>query len=155
VFPLFEIDRCNYKLGKDPVVKTTSDLHSFGFIKNRSTHDAIRSIRSIFDKYNHPRWIQDADISKCFDRISHQFLMEPIAHKVILPPRTLLIRRRREQWLKCGYKTEAGTPQWSILSPTLCNVTLNGLWIIKINLIKYKVPHKKKGDTLSKSSSCN
>lgn len=114
-----------YQLGLDPVVETKSDPNSFGFRKNRSTHDAVAAIRSILDKKTHPRWILEIDIRKCFDKIDHQFLMDhtPICHKDIL-----------RKWLKAGIleelnyiQTDEGTPQGSIISPILCNVALNGL----------------------------
>lgn len=114
-----------YHLGVDPVVESRSDSHSYGFRKFRSTQDAITIIRSILDKDNHPQWILEADISKCFDKISHDFLMKhtPICHKMVL-----------EQWLKSGVMeqlnyidTEEGTPQGGIISPTLCNIALNGI----------------------------
>lgn len=114
-----------YHLGVDPVVETQSDPNSFGFRKYRSTQDAITAIRSLLDKNNHPRWILEADISKCFDKISHEFLMKhtPICHRIVL-----------EQWLKSGVmeelnfmETDEGTPQGGIISPTLCNIALNGV----------------------------
>jgi len=43
-----------YLLAVDPVVETESDLSSYGFRKNRSTHDAIRHLRSILDKRTSP-----------------------------------------------------------------------------------------------------
>ena len=114
-----------YHLGVDPAVETNSDPNSFGFRKFRSTHDAITAIRSLLDKKTHPHWILEADISKCLDKISHTFLLEhtPICHKTVL-----------EQWLKSGVMkqlefidTEEGTPQGGIISPTLCNIALNGI----------------------------
>lgn len=44
-----------YHLGLDPAVEAQSDPNSFGFRKNRSTHDAITAIRSLLDKSTHPR----------------------------------------------------------------------------------------------------
>lgn len=125
-----------YHLGIDPVVEVQSDSNSFGFRKNRSTHDAITAIRSLLDKSTHPRWILEADISKCFDKISHSYLMKhtPICHKGVL-----------EQWLKSGVmeemnhiNTEEGTPQGGIISPVLCNIALNGLekYIKKANPLR-------------------
>ena len=98
-----------YHMGVDPVVEVNSDKNSFGFRKSRSTHDAIAYARSHLDKKTAPNWVLEADISKCFDKISHEFLMEhtPIADKCIL-----------EQWLKSGVMiygvfegTDEGTPQ--------------------------------------------
>ena len=126
-----------YHFGVDPVVEVNSDPNSFGFRKNRSTHDAITAIRSLLDKKTHPRWILEADITKCFDRISHDYLMKhtPIVHKMVL-----------EQWLKSGIMEEMnymdvseGTPQGGIISPLLCNIALNGLE----ELIKKSNPSKK------------
>lgn len=114
-----------YHLGLDPAVEAQSDPNSFGFRKNRSTHDAITAIRSLLDKSTHPRWVLEADISKCFDKISHKYLMKhtPICHKGVL-----------KQWLESGVMeemiytdTEEGTPQGGIISPVLCNIALNGL----------------------------
>ena len=75
-----------YYLGVDPTVEAVSDKNSFGFRKSRSTHDAIIAMRSHMDKKTHPHWVLEADISKCFDKISHNFLMEntPIVHKNVL-----------------------------------------------------------------------
>jgi len=126
-----------YCLGVDPVVETQSDLNSYGFRKSRSTHDAIVAIRSLLDKKTHPRWILEADISRCFDKINHDFLMKhtPICHKVVL-----------EQWLKAGVVSKIGyedsnegTPQGGIMSPILCNIALNGIekYIKDANPIKY------------------
>lgn len=75
-----------YHLGIDPVVEANSDPNSYGFRKNRSTHDAITAIRSLLDKKTHPKWILEVDIAKCFDRINHGFLLKntPTIHKMVL-----------------------------------------------------------------------
>lgn len=97
-----------YQMGVDPVVEEQSDPNSYGFRVGRSPGDAITRIRTLLDKTTSPRWILDADVAKCFDTISHPFLMErtPICDKIVL-----------EQWLKSGVlegrvleKTTEGTP---------------------------------------------
>jgi RNA-directed DNA polymerase len=114
-----------YHLGVDPAVESRSDPNSFGFRKGRSQHDAIAYIRTWLDKTYSPEYLLETDIAKCFDKISHDYLMKatPICHKNVL-----------KEWLKSGYvyegkffKTEEGTPQGGIISPTLCNIALNGI----------------------------
>jgi RNA-directed DNA polymerase len=126
-----------YHLALDPVVETRSDPNSFGFRKRRSCHDAITALRNHLDKWYSARWILDADLSKCFDKISHEFLLKhtKICDKTVL-----------QQWLKSGVMEEdsfsmttEGTPQGGIISPTLCNVALNGLE----DMIHKTIPWKK------------
>ncbi len=113
----------------DPIVEEISDTYSFGFRKFRSPSDAIQRIRTILDKPQSPTWLWDVDISKCFDRISHEFLEKEL--KVLLYARG---NEYTSKWLRApiidkGVTTTPvmGTPQGSILSPLLCNITLNGL----------------------------
>lgn len=114
-----------YHMAVDPVVECQSDPNSYGFRKYRSTHDAVTRLRTLLDKETSPQWILEADIAKCFDQISHTFLIEhtPICDKDVLI-----------SWLKSGVvngtklaPTEMGTPQGGVISPLLCNIALNGL----------------------------
>nr|ATI20212.1 group II intron reverse transcriptase/maturase [Juglanconis oblonga]ATI20374.1 group II intron reverse transcriptase/maturase [Juglanconis oblonga] len=126
-------DRCLQALINfvvEPLVEMKSDRHSYGFRKYRSAKMAIGALRvnlrsagEFYDKY-----ALDADIKGFFDNISHEWLMENTPLETTLLP--IL-----KQWLKAGhiYKgewsdaTESGTPQGGIISPTLANLTLNGL----------------------------
>lgn len=113
-----------YLMALDPVAETTADNHSYGFRKKRSTDDAMQHIFLAMSRSDAPQWVLEADITGCFDHISHQWMMENIPmDKVILM-----------KWLKSGYlfkgelfSTEEGTPQGGIISPTLANLTLDGL----------------------------
>lgn len=75
-----------YHMAVDPIVEQQSDPNSFGFRKERSTQDAIIHFRNYMDKDRSPRWVLEADITKCFDRISHDFLMANtiICHRSVL-----------------------------------------------------------------------
>lgn len=118
-----------YLLALQPVAETTADKGSYGFRLNRSTADAITHIHQIFSqkgkKTNQPvEWVLDADIAGCFDHISHDWLLKHI------PMNKRILRK----WLKSGVvefgqlkRTEEGTPQGGIISPTLANMALDGL----------------------------
>jgi RNA-directed DNA polymerase len=113
-----------YLLALEQVAESTSDPNSYGFRINRSTADAMSQIFVAMSQKGSARWVLEADIKGCFDWINHDWLIANV-------PMDCGILRK---WLKAGliYKgqlqaTEAGTPQGGIISPTLANVTLNGL----------------------------
>ena len=113
-----------YKFSLEPIAETYADPNSYGFRIGRSTHDAIEQCFTDLNKGKSPKWILEGDIKGCFDHISHQWLLENI------PMDTQIL----EKWLKCGYvetqklfPTDEGTPQGGTISPTLMNMTLDGL----------------------------
>jgi hypothetical protein len=73
--PVME-DRAKQKLVElvlDPEWEARFEPNSYGFRKGRSCYDAIDAINSSIQKK--PKWVLDADIASCFDRINHQALM--------------------------------------------------------------------------------
>ncbi|TAM54652.1 MAG: group II intron reverse transcriptase/maturase [Paraburkholderia sp.] len=113
-----------YLLALEPVAESTSDPNSYGFRRNRSTADAMSQIFLNLSRKASAQWVLEADIKGCFDWINHEWLVSNV------PMDKAILRK----WLKAGliYKgqlqaTEAGTPQGGIISPTLANMTLNGL----------------------------
>lgn len=113
-----------HQLALEPVSETLADSNSYGFRPYRSTRDAISQCFVVLGKSKSPKWILEADIKSCFDEISHQWLLDNIP----------LNKRILSQWLKCGviqngkwYPTKSGSPQGGIISPTLANMTLDGL----------------------------
>lgn len=128
-----------YLMALDPVAETTADNHSYGFRKERSTQDAMKQCFIDLAKDYCPKWILEGDIKGCFDHISHEWLLENIPmDKVML-----------KKWLKAGFvfnktlfPTDEGTPQGGIISPTLANMTLDGLQELLAQ--KYK-PRRVKG----------
>lgn len=111
-------------LALEPISEIQADGNSYGFRPKRSTADAISHCFYALARRCAPAWILEGDIKACFDRIEHSWL---IAH---IPMDKAILRK----WLTAGYvekgklfPTMAGTPQGGIISPTLANMTLDGL----------------------------
>jgi RNA-directed DNA polymerase len=113
-----------YKLALAPVAETTADGNSYGFRESRSCADAVQAGFNALNKPNSATWILEADITGCYDNISTQWLLDNI------PMDKTILR----MWLTAGYvengityPSRKGTPQGGIISPTLANMTLDGL----------------------------
>lgn len=138
-------------LALEPIAETTGDRNSYGFRPGRSTADAIGQSFLMLSHKDSAKWVLEGDIRGCFDNISHEWMLRQIStDKAVL-----------RKWLKAGFvekrilfPTEAGTPQGGIISPTLANLTLDGLetklretfplkapkgqrFSLKVNLIRY------------------
>jgi RNA-directed DNA polymerase len=116
-----------YWMALEPIAETYADHNSYGFRRGRSTADAIEQGFTALSGRDAPEWVLEGDIKGCFDHISHRWLL---AH---IPMDTVIL----EKWLRCGFlenanwfATEAGTPQGGIVSPTLANLTLDGLEVL-------------------------
>lgn len=113
-----------YLLALLPIAETSGDPNSYGFRPQRSTADAINQCFRILAQKHRAEWVLEGDIRGCFDNISHEWMLEHVpTDKDVL-----------KKWLKAGFvenrnlfPTEAGTPQGGIISPTLANLTLDGL----------------------------
>jgi RNA-directed DNA polymerase len=113
------------KLALEPEWEAHFEPNSYGFRPGRSGHDAIGAIFNAVSRK--PKYVLDADIAKCFDRISHKALLAKL-HT------TPTFRRAIKAWLEAGvmdgptlFPTEEGTPQGGVVSPLLANIALHGL----------------------------
>jgi RNA-directed DNA polymerase len=113
------------KLALEPEWEARFEPNSYGFRPGRSCHDAIEAIFNAI-RFK-PKWVLDADIAKCFDRISHEELLR----RVNTGP---ALRRQIKSWLRAGildngrlFPSTAGTPQGGAISPLLANIALHGL----------------------------
>jgi RNA-directed DNA polymerase len=128
-----------YLMALEPVSETTADSNSYGFRKERSCADAIGQSFNALSHNTSAKWVLEADIKGCFDHMSHDWLLNNIPmDKVML-----------KKWLKSGFvfnkelfPTEEGTPQGGIISPTLANMTLDGLQTMLAE--KFRVRSKSK-----------
>jgi len=119
------------KLALEPEWEARFEPNSYGFRPARGAHDAVEAI-FLNLRHTTPKWVYDADIRKCFDRIDHDAL---IAKLQTFPKMEAQVKA----WLKAdimeGYANAPkeispslmGTPQGGIISPLLANVALHGL----------------------------
>src|SRR6476620_4693565 len=113
------------KAALEPEWEARFEPNSYGFRPGRSCHDAIGAI---FVNIKHKaKYVLDADIAKCFDRIDHKALLD----KINTYPR---LRKQIKSCLKSGgldqgeiFPTTEGTPQGGVISPLLANIALHGM----------------------------
>jgi RNA-directed DNA polymerase len=100
---------------------------SYGFRPGRSQHDALDALAFGITRTK-VNYILDCDVRAFFDSVSHDWLVRFLEHRIGDPRVIRLVRK----WLKAGVMedgswapTESGTPQGSVISPTLANVYLH------------------------------
>jgi len=126
------------KLALEPQWEAVFEPNVYGFRPGRCVQDAIEAIYKYIR--HKAKYVLDADIEKCFDRIDHQALL----NKLHVSPS---VRRLIRDWLKAGILDdgnmlypETGTPQGGVISPLLANIALHGLETV-INAVAKK-PHR-------------
>lgn len=107
---------------------------SYGFRPGRSAHHALDAV-AVGVSARKVNWILDADISKFFDTIEHDWLVKFIEHRVADARVVRLIKK----WLHAGVleegrltQSELGTVQGGSISPLLANIYLHyafDLWV--------------------------
>jgi len=119
------------KLLLEPIFEADFTNNAYGYRAGKSAHDAVLDVAaSLRAGYTE---VVDADLSKYFDTIPHDQLMQSVERRVADRKVLWLIRR----WLKVpvhetnergkvvisgGQKTKAGTPQGGVISPLLANI---------------------------------
>ena len=103
------------KAALEPEWEAVFEPNSYGFRPGRSAHDAIEAIHN--GVCHKPKFVLDADIAKCFDRIDHAALLAKLAT-------SSSFRRAIRAWLQAGvmdggelFPTTQGTPQGGVLTP--------------------------------------
>jgi len=100
---------------------------SYGFRPKRSQHDALDALCVGIDRKK-VNWILDVDIRSFFDRLSREWLVRFVKHRIGDERMNRLICK----WLQAGVleegvwtDSEAGIPQGATISPLLANAYLH------------------------------
>jgi len=100
---------------------------SYGARPGRGQHNALDAIYVAITQ-RRVNWVLDADLSKFYDSLDHEWLMKFVEHRVT-DQRILRLLRK---FLRAGVsedgewsKTEVGTPQGAVISPLLANIYLH------------------------------
>jgi RNA-directed DNA polymerase len=121
------------KIVIEPIFEADFQENSYGFRPKRSAHQAMQDVADHL--FQGKTEVIDADISKYFDTIPHDKLMQLVAKRVADKNVLRLIK----MWLKAPiveeredgkkeYKgNDKGTPQGGVISPLLANIYLNVL----------------------------
>ena len=109
-----------------PLIDPTLSEHSHGFRPGRRARDAVLSAQQyVQDGY---RIVVDVDLSKFFDRINHDILMNRLSKRVNDTGVIRLVRAYLNAGILDGgvvMERSEGTPQGCPLSPLLANVLLD------------------------------
>jgi RNA-directed DNA polymerase len=103
------------KLALEPEWEAIFESNSYGFRPGRSSHDAIATL--FVALRGKSRYVLDADITKCFERIDHD--------KLLLKLSTFdTMKNQIKAWLKRDIMVGQSM---EIISPLLSNIALHGL----------------------------
>jgi retron-type reverse transcriptase len=122
------------KLVLEPIFEADLDPAAFGYRPKRGACQAIQTVLSLLRQgYTD---VVDADLSKYFDTIPHDELMQSIARRIVDSDMLRLIK----QWLKApvettdgdgrkrmegGRASRQGVPQGGVISPLIANLYMN------------------------------
>jgi RNA-directed DNA polymerase len=103
------------KLSLEPEWDAIFESNSYGFRPRRSSHDAIAKL--LLALRGKSRYVLDADIKKCFDKIDHD--------KLLLKLSTFdTMKNQIKAWLKRDIMVGQSM---EVISPLLSNIALHGL----------------------------
>ena len=112
-----------------PIFEPTFHSGSHGFRPWRGAHTAIAQAKKFLEGGD--QWVVDLDLSKFFDRVNHQRLLDRLGLRIEDRRLLRLIKRmlKAKVVLPEGTRvsTEEGTPQGGPLSPLLSNIVLDEL----------------------------
>jgi RNA-directed DNA polymerase len=109
-----------------PILDPTFSEHSFGFRPGRRAQDAVLAAQAYVQ--SGLRVVVDVDLSKFFDRVNHDILIDRLRKRIDDAGVIWLVRAYLNSGIMDGgvvQSRDEGTPQGGPLSPLLANVMLD------------------------------
>src|ERR1700674_4781431 len=118
----------------EPIFEADLEPNAYGYRPRRSAGDAIAAVHGLLRRGHTD--VVDADLSKYFDTIPHDQLMQSVARRIVDGDILKLVK----MWLKApveetdrdgrkrmtgGKRNRQGTPQGGVISPLLANLYMN------------------------------
>jgi RNA-directed DNA polymerase len=122
------------KLVIEPIFEADLEPNAYGYRPGRGAGDAVKAVHELLRRGHTD--VVDADLSKYFDTIPHDQLMQSVARRIADGDILKLIK----MWLKApveetdrdgkkrmtgGKRHKQGTPQGGVISPLLANLYMN------------------------------
>ncbi len=113
-----------YSYALDPIAESWGDRKSFAYRKGRSAYDMHQYIVAAFSGEDAPEWAVIADVTKCYENISHEWILKriPLVYSVL------------KEFLGAGYifagelfPMDVGIGIGCTISPIIANMSLDGL----------------------------
>ncbi len=111
----------------EPIFEAGFHPSSYGYRKGRGCHHAITKA-SLFIRRYRRQWVVDMDLSKCFDTLNHDLIIEQFRTKVTDSSVLKLLRQFLTSGVMIGQEyevTKLGSPQGGVISPLIANVYLD------------------------------
>ncbi len=124
-----DLRKRTYKLVIEPLFEADFEDSSHGFRPKRSASDAISEIKTNLQEGKTE--VYDADLSKYFDTIPHDRLIEVLKLRIsdgrIIDLMKLWLKTPyvEDGKMKGGKRNKVGTPQGGVISPLLSNIYLH------------------------------
>src|SRR5690625_945709 len=111
----------------EPISEPNFHPSSYAYRPKRSCQMAVAKAELFINRYG-LKHVVDMDLSKCFDRLDHELILNGVSRRISDGRILDLIRK----FLKAGVmrdgsweETEIGSPQGGVISPLLCNIYLD------------------------------
>ncbi len=138
------------KLGQRATVEVLNNIYetdflgfSYGFRPGRSQHKALDALYCGLHE-RRVNWVLDLDVRSFFDRLSHEWLVRFLQHRIA----DRRVVRLIQKWLNAGVLekgvrtfAEAGSPQGGSASPLLANIYLHYVFDLWVQAWRKKCAH--------------